>query len=90
MGVLNENVGEVWNRDIWFISRKHREIEEVENFCNILKLKWNKVYSKGKQNFLVVFETEKERRRVHDLIGPELQNLAISLLQYGALTLKRR
>lgn len=62
IAVENKEVSKKWNWSMWFISRKRREVEEME--CNTVGIDWLKICSKGKHCFLIMLLSNKEKVRI--------------------------
>lgn len=60
VGVMNEDVRQ-GEQMLWLISKKKREMEEIEAILKFLKVHWRKVRTKGKNCFLIKLEDIREK-----------------------------
>lgn len=61
-GVFNTEIQEKIHNCVWLLSRKKREIEEMEYICTKLKIQWEKICSKGKHAFMQFLINEEEKQ----------------------------
>lgn len=79
IAVENKEVSEKWNGSMWFISRKRREVGEMEVICNTVGIDWLKICSKGKHCFLIMLQSNKEKVRIEKQMTSTLLEWAITV-----------